>query len=112
MYSEHEIIIVEAFLARYVDSDDSVAVDEDALNDVVNVKPRTLRVALGKLQQDLDPGVSDESHAKSLSSFAQILPRLFTMRIAFSLLLTFFNASARVICSDACRSLIPPTSAR
>ena len=52
MYSEHEILVVEALLAHYADGDDSVSVDEIVLNDVVNFKPRTLRAALGKLQQD------------------------------------------------------------
>ena len=52
MYSEHEILVVEALLTHYVDGDDSVSVDEVVLNDVLNFKPRTLRAALGKLQRD------------------------------------------------------------
>ena len=50
-YSDHEMIVIEAFLGHYADGDESIAVDEDKLNEIVNIKARTLRAALGKLQK-------------------------------------------------------------
>ena len=51
-YSDHERIVIEAFLRCYTDGDESISIDEDKLNDIVNVKACTLRAALAQLQSD------------------------------------------------------------